>query len=107
MSKLLLPLLSAALLLAVGGCAGNQTMKERVRVFFEAADVDHDEQLTPAEFETLKLPGGKFEDVDTDHNGRVSLAELRSYVLWRRIEAEGWRPVSGPMSDPRRNGGYY
>lgn len=103
MSKLFLILLPAAVLLIAGGCAGNPPMKERVRVFFEAADVDHDEQLTPAEFETLKLPGGKFEDVDTDHNGLVSLAELRSYVIWRRIEAEGWRPVSGPRSDPRRD----
>jgi hypothetical protein len=53
---------------------------------FEAADADGDEQLSRDE-----VAGGmpellpRFETVDTDHNERISNAELSSYLEWQRI----------------------
>ncbi|MFT4047767.1 MAG: EF-hand domain-containing protein [Solimonas sp.] len=70
-------------------------MDDQIRNGFDAADADHDEQLTPAEFANLPLKDVQFEDVDTDSNGRVTLAELKSYLTWRRVQADGDRPIDG------------
>ena len=76
----------AGLLALLGGCASSHRpekspMMKKIEAMFNAADADHDEWLTPEEldagFPWLK---GKFADIDTDHNGKVSLAEVSSYI---------------------------
>lgn len=98
----LLPLLCAAAL-TLTACASTQrpSISRQVQEAFTAADADHDEQLSPEEFANLPLKDAAFADLDTDDNGRISLAELQSYLTWRRVQAEGNRPL---MSDgqPRR-----
>jgi hypothetical protein len=94
MRFLLLPVLCAAgVLLASCASDGPSPMTRQIRDAFKAADTDGDEQLTPAEFENLPLKGVKFEVLDTDGNGKISLAELKSYLTWRRVQAEGNRPL--------------
>lgn len=58
---------------------------ESISAVFKQVDADGDERLTPQEFAQLPLQGVKFEDVDSDNNGVVTIAELRSYLEWRRI----------------------
>ena len=94
--------LSSAILMLMAACASDPapTINQQIRDAFKAADKDGDEQLSPAEFAELPLKNVKFEDVDTDGNGKVSLAELQSYLIWRRVQAEGNRPWDA--SSPRR-----
>lgn len=100
MHKLALLLLPALLLAGLAGCGANPpTEKQRIRAVFDRADLDHDEQLTPDEFGMLPLQGVAFAELDSDGNGRISAAELQSYVVWRRVEAEGRRPVLGRRAD--------
>ncbi|SFF23140.1 EF hand [Fontimonas thermophila] len=57
-----------------------------LRPAFNAADRDHDENLTRAEVESgmaQLLP--YFADIDTDGNGRISAGELRSWLEWQRV----------------------
>ncbi|MGH8446393.1 MAG: EF-hand domain-containing protein [Solimonas sp.] len=101
MRLILLSLLLASLALAASCASDPQpTINQQIRDAFKAADKDGDEQLSPAEFADLPLKGVKFEEVDTDGNGKVSLAELQSYLVWRRVQAEGNRPFDSSM--PRR-----
>ena len=56
-------------------------MQERIEKMFNAADTDKDEWLTPAELDAgFPWLAGKFDEIDTDHNGKVSLAEVGSYI---------------------------
>jgi hypothetical protein len=89
---LLLPLLCGALLLTA--CASSQPrMGEprqpyqlRIEREFHEADKDGDEQLTREEFEAgFPKANVSFEELDTDGNGRLNLAEIMAYVDWRRI----------------------
>ncbi|MDD3763004.1 MAG: hypothetical protein PHP86_06925 [Nevskiales bacterium] len=79
-------------LLMLGACAGPRRAGmehadiDELRHRFEAADVDGDEALTPAEAEAgMPQLLDVFATVDTDHNGRATLAEIRSYLQWQRI----------------------
>jgi len=66
---------------------------QAIRDAFKKADANNDEQLSREEFATLNIQDANFDEVDTDNNGLVSLAELRSYLDWRRIRADGNRPL--------------
>lgn len=100
MRDLPISLLSAAAIL-LSACAAGPTPRQQILDAFKAADADGDEQLTPEEFTRLPLSGVKFEDVDTDGNGRITYAELRSYLVWRRVQADGNRlPAPGPAPRP-------
>lgn len=63
-----------------------QPYQLRIEQEFRAADIDGDEQLTPEEYRA-GWPNDEvaFETLDTDANGRLSLAELMAYADWRRI----------------------
>ncbi len=89
--------------LVLTSCAGTSrtSVSRQIRDAFNAADADHDEQLSPAEFAKLPLTGVKFEELDTDGNGRISLAELQSYLVWRRVQAAGNRPLDSNGNPPR------
>jgi hypothetical protein len=82
-------------LLALAACASKPqhpngpTPPGGLRASFKKADLNGDEQLTREEM-TAGLPqyAEHFDEIDTDHNGLVNLAELLSYAQWRRLEAE-------------------
>lgn len=83
------------LVLAVVACgsaprrAGKSPMQQRIEKMFNAADSDGDEWLTPAELDAgFPWLAGKFADIDTDHNGKVSLAEITSYIELSRMLPE-------------------
>ena len=64
-------------------------LNRRIDAQFDAADTNNDEWLSPAEFDAgLPWLKGKFDEVDTDHNGKVSLAELRSYIELQMMRSE-------------------
>lgn len=81
--------------LALAACAsppphpGPQGLQGGLRAAFKKADLNGDEQLTREEM-SAGLPqfAEHFDEIDTDHNGLVNLAELQSYVQWRRLESE-------------------
>jgi hypothetical protein len=85
----------ALALLCLVACAGpgdyygSRSLRKQIDTQFKAADTDKDEWLTPVEFEAgLPSLAGKFKDVDTDHNSKVNLAELRSYVELMLLSVE-------------------
>ncbi len=64
-------------------------MQRRIDAMFEAADKERDEWLTPAELDAgFPWLAGRFADVDTDHNGKVSLAEVTSYIELQSMQPE-------------------
>ena len=66
--------------------AGKSPMQQRIEKMFTAADTDGDEWLTPAELDAgFPWLAGKFAEIDTDHNGKVSLAEVTSYIELSRM----------------------
>jgi hypothetical protein len=87
-------LILCLLLLSLAACAGpsrraeKSPMQLRIEKMFNAADADRDEWLTPDELAAgFPWLDGKFADIDTDHNGKVSLAELTSYIELSRMLA--------------------
>ena len=97
---LLLPL---SLLVFAAGCAsGPTTQKQKVKAAFDAADQNHDEQLDEAEFASLPLKGVDFAELDSDLNARISLAELESFLIYRRVKAEGNRSLRELQSPSQR-----
>ncbi len=87
----------AAALVACGSAPPQHGLQDArtqaIRDAFKKADANNDEQLSREEFATLGIQDANFDEVDTDDNGRVSLAELRSYLEWRRVKAEANRPL--------------
>jgi Ca2+-binding EF-hand superfamily protein len=84
-----------ASLLALTACgpaprrAEKSPMQQRIEKMFNAADADRDEWLTPSELEAgFPWLAGKFAEIDSDHNGKVSLAELTSYIELSRMLPE-------------------
>ena len=60
-----------------------------LRAAFKKADSNDDEQLTREEMSAgLPQYADRFDEIDTDHNGLINYAELKSYLQWRRIEKE-------------------
>jgi hypothetical protein len=90
--QILIAVCSLTLLAACGTPhrrAPRSPMELRVEKMFKAADADADEWLTPAELETgFPWLGGKFRSVDTDGNGKVSLAEVTSYIELQSMQPE-------------------
>lgn len=91
--RIFLTLLLGSALALAAACASKppSPLTEPIRQAFIAADKDGDEALSPDEFATLPFTGVKFADLDTDGNGKITLAELRSYLIWRRVQAEDLR----------------
>ncbi|NGY06611.1 hypothetical protein [Solimonas terrae] len=85
--------LLTCLLVLTASCASQdrKPISEQLRQDFKAADKNGDEALDRDEFANFPLPGVKFEELDTDNNGKVTLAEIKSYIIWRRVQAEGQR----------------
>ena len=90
MKRILVPVLIAVL---VAGCAtphrrqARSPMQHRIEKMFKAADADGDEWLTPAELDAgFPWLAGKFSEVDTDHNGKVSEAEVGSYIELQALQ---------------------
>lgn len=90
------------LLLALAGTAacggphgrhrGPSPTYDRVEKMFVQADVDKDEWLTPAELASgFPWLAGKFAEIDTDNNGKISLAELASYIELQQMQADPHR----------------
>lgn len=92
MRTLLAATLFLTLLLLQAACADPAARRRDALGPLEArflhADTDGDEALSHAEVET-GMPGlrADFVAIDTDDNGRISRAELRSYRDWQRILA--------------------
>ncbi len=89
-ARLLFLFLLAASLLA--GCAtrpgeARPDLLTPLRPEFQAADKDGDDTLTREEAAAMPKLALVFDEVDTDHNGRVSTGELRSYLEWQRVLA--------------------
>jgi hypothetical protein len=85
-------LVLVVMLLALTACgpaprrADKSPMQQRIERMFAAADKDGDEWLTPQELDAgFPWLAGKFADIDTDHNGKVSLAEITSYIELQRM----------------------
>ena len=82
-------------LLAISACASSPrppdplTVAGGLRVVFKKADSNADEQLTRDEMRVgLPQYADQFDEIDTDHNGLVNYAELKSYLQWRRLEKD-------------------
>jgi len=87
--------IACAGLLALCACASKPAHRNSfevqggLRAGFKKADINGDEQLTREEMKAgLPQFADHFDEIDTDHNGLVNLAELQSYAQWRRLEAE-------------------
>lgn len=92
MRTLIISSLCCAVLLTAG-CATERRkpISEALKQAFKTADKNGDEALDHDEFANFSLPGASFEQLDTDNNGQVTLAEVKSYLIWRRVQAEGRR----------------
>lgn len=82
-------------LVALTACAGPARQPDPLTVpggllaLFKKADSNGDEQLTREELSAgLPQYADKFDEIDTDHNGLVNYAELKSYLQWRRLEKD-------------------
>lgn len=86
-------LLLAFLLALTASCAHERRnpISDQLKQDFKTADRNGDEALDADEFATFPLPGAKFEELDTDDNGKVTLAEIKNYIIWRRVQAEDRR----------------
>ena len=83
----------------VAGCAtphrrqARSPMERKIEKMFQAADTDGDEWLTPAELDAgFPWLAGKFSEVDTDHNGKVSEAEVGSYIELQALQPPPSKP---------------
>ena len=92
--------LSLLLILTLAACASGgprrgaplQAYEVRLQEQFTAADVDGDEQLTVDEYaKGFSEVDVGFNTLDSDGNGRISLAEMKAYAQWRRIAATSER----------------
>jgi hypothetical protein len=89
MKNLVIPVLVVT---ALAGCVQQRRpdkspMQRKIDAMFQAADQDADEWLTPAELDGgFPWLAGKFAEVDTDNNGKVSLAEVSSYIVLQRMQ---------------------
>ncbi len=60
----------------------------RIGEAFKRADTNGDEQLSREEFaKGFPAFAKAFDDIDVDHNGKINLAELQSYMEWSRVLA--------------------
>lgn len=83
--------LAALLAALLVGCGGGFSDARRdpltpVRAEFDAADTNGNESLDRAEVAAgMPKLGEVFSQVDTDGNGEMTAAELRSYLQWQRV----------------------
>jgi Ca2+-binding EF-hand superfamily protein len=84
-----------ACMLALAACsadpshAGQSALYTSLRASFKKADTNGDEQLTREEM-AAGMPqfAPYFDELDTDHSGKVNFAELWSYVQFRYVQAD-------------------
>ena len=89
-----IPLMLFALATLLAACGSRPlTQKEQVKAAFDEADLNHDEQLVPDEFARLPLKGVDFAELDSDLNHTLSLAELESFLIYRRVKDDGNRAL--------------
>ncbi|MES0874815.1 hypothetical protein [Sinimarinibacterium thermocellulolyticum] len=85
---------SALLALALGACGSLPDARRDplapLRAAFDAADANDSESLDRDEA-AAGMPelAAVFDDVDTDGNGEMTAAELRSYLQWQRVLRHG------------------
>jgi hypothetical protein len=67
------------------GAALHAQVESKLRASFDAADADHDGQLTLAEARAAKLGAvsDHFDRIDTRHSGRVSFEDVKAYLRGR------------------------
>lgn len=72
------------------GTFRRQPLKER----FEAANVTHDGYLTREQAAAANWPylANHFDAIDTEHKGRVTLAEIRAYARAMRAQRQAAAP---------------
>jgi Ca2+-binding EF-hand superfamily protein len=77
--------------LMISACSGGREYKPsplhmRTQDQFKRADTNGDEKLTREEL-AAGFPefADNFDEIDTDHNGFVNLAELQSYFEWSEL----------------------
>ncbi len=92
--------LTLLLILTLTACAGGgprrgapvQAYELRLQEEFTLADTNGDEQLTAEEYaQGFPAVDVDFKVLDSDGNGRLSLAEMKAYAQWRRIAATSER----------------
>src|SRR3546814_6447048 len=93
------------LVLLLTSCATerHKPISAQLKQQFKAADKNTDEALDRDEFNNFSLPDAKFEQLDTDNNGKVTLAEVKNYVIWRRVQAEGRRRYDETRRQDRKS----
>src|SRR3546814_17394831 len=81
------------LVLLLTSCATerHKPISAQLKQQFKAADKNTDEALDRDEFNNFSLTDAKFEQLDTEQNGKVTLAEVKNSVIWRRVQAAGRR----------------
>jgi len=67
------------------GAALHAQVESKLRASFDAADADHDGQLTLAEARAAKLGvvADHFDRIDTRRSGRVSFEDVKAYLRGR------------------------
>lgn len=79
----------SALLISLSACAQDgsrqQQMAEKAKERFAAADLNHDGFLSRDEAQKgMPRLADHFDEIDTDHDGQVSTAEILAYLKQRR-----------------------
>lgn len=72
-------------ILAAAPIFAQSTIPPKLEARFAAADVDHDGKLTKAEAQAgMPLLAEHFDEIDSTHQGYVTLAQIEQYVAQRR-----------------------
>lgn len=90
---------ATALLAAAGLCACGPTFASSEQLWSEALarlDLDADGTVTRAEYETCAGAGDRFEDVDTDADGAVSVNEIYQFTVSHQPRTRGGQGARAP-----------
>lgn len=63
---------------------------------FDMVDANHDGKISREEAQALPQLAAAFSTLDTDHNGFITMAEIRQFALLHRSELQRRRKESAP-----------